>query len=264
MATPRVLILRTAGTNCDLETAFAFEKAGGKAERLHINELKMQPERLADFQILVLPGGFTYGDDIASGKILANELRTTLAGQIDKFLAEGKLILGICNGFQILVKAGLLPRLEPAETSIEATLTINDSTKFEDRWVYLKTLSSPSIWARYLPPIIYLPVAHGEGKFIPRDKAILTRLKKEKLIVFQYVNEKGVLAGYPHNPNGSVENIAGISDTTGRVLGLMPHPERHINFTHHPCWTRLKKKSNPPPDGLAIFKNGVDYAREKL
>ena len=262
MATPRILILRTAGTNCDLETAFAFEKAGGKAERLHINELKIRPERLADFQILVLPGGFTYGDDIASGKILANELRTTLAGQIDKFLAEGKLILGICNGFQVLVKAGLLPRLEPGETSIEATLTINDSTKFEDRWVYLKTLQSRSIWTRGLPPIIYLPVAHGEGKFIPRDKAILTRLKKEKLIVFQYVNEKGALAGYPHNPNGSVENIAGISDTTGRVLGLMPHPERHINFTQHPCWTRLKKKSKP--DGLAIFKNGVDYAREKL
>lgn len=258
----RVLILRAAGTNCNTETAFAFEKVGGKVDQIHINSLKSSPRNLSTYHILALPGGFTYGDDIASGKLLANELMTTLREEIEKFLSRGKLILGICNGFQILVKAGLLPRLDKMQCSIESTLTINDSSKFEDRWVYLKKCSTRCIWTGNLPDIIYLPVAHGEGKFIPRDNTVLTRLKEKSLIVFQYVDERGNTAGYPYNPNGSVENIAGITDPSGRILGLMPHPERHIYFTQHPRWTRLKKR--PWGDGLAIFRNGVDYVKKKL
>lgn len=256
----KVLILRTAGTNCDMETAFAFEKAGGKAERVHINELKAKPHLLSNYHLLVLPGGFTYGDDIASGKILANELLVYLGGELNKFLSEGKLILGICNGFQSLVKAGLLPCLSRKFGPIEATLTINDSAKYEDRWVYLKSFPKTSVWTKGLPELIYLPVAHGEGKFIPRDNDILTDLKKKNLIAFQYANEKAESAGYPYNPNGSIEDIAGLTDLTGRILGLMPHPERHIVFTQSPCWTARRYE----PHGLAIFKNGVDYARKKL
>lgn len=262
MSNAKVLILRTAGTNCDVETAFAFEKVGGKAELLHINALKAHPRKLAEYHIMVLPGGFTYGDDIASGKVLANELITTLQKEIENFLRKGRLILGICNGFQILVKSGLLPHLSGVRGAIEATLTINDSTRFEDRWVYLKTLTNPCVWTRNLTSIIYLPVAHGEGKFIPGDDTVLAELKNRNLVVFQYVNEKGEPAGYPYNPNGSCENIAGITDPSGRILGLMPHPERHIHFTQHPRWTRIKKRFQG--DGLAIFKNGVDYAKKSL
>lgn len=258
----KVLILRAAGTNCDMETAFAFEKAGGKSELVHINELKSNPEKLLEYKIFVLPGGFTYGDDIASGKLLANELVTALGKQIDTFIRQGKLILGICNGFQILVKAGLLPGFSNQPRLIEATLTINDSTKFEDRWVYLKTLNTASVWTQNLNSIIYLPVAHGEGKFIPEDSNILNKLKDKNMIVFQYVDETGSIAGYPHNPNGSIENIAGITDPSGKILGLMPHPERHIFHTQHPRWTRMNKR--PCGDGLAIFKNGVDYAKKNL
>ena len=264
MRNVKVLILRTAGTNCDGETAFAFEKVGGKADLLHINELKISPKKLSQYHILVLPGGFTYGDDIASGKLLANELMTTLRKEMAAFLREGKLILGICNGFQILVKAGLLPRTNGTCNGIEATLTINDSGKFEDRWVHLKTLKSQCVWTKNLNPIIYLPIAHGEGKFIPRDEKVLTKLKSKNLIVFQYVDEEGNIRGYPHNPNGSLESIAGITDASGRILGLMPHPERHIVFTQHPRWTRMKRKSHGCGDGLAIFKNGVDYVRHNL
>jgi len=262
MRSVKVLILRTAGTNCDGETAFAFEKVGGKVDLLHINELKLSPGKLAQYHILALPGGFTYGDDIASGKLLANELITTLRKEMDNFLREGKLILGICNGFQILVKAGLLPQLARSKRTIEATLTINDSTKFEDRWVYLKTLPGKCIWTKNLTPIIYLPVAHGEGKFIPGDERVLRKLKEKNLVVFQYVDEAGTIRGYPHNPNGSVENIAGITNQSGRIFGLMPHPERHISFTQHPRWTRMKRKFQG--EGLAIFKNGVDYVRKEL
>jgi phosphoribosylformylglycinamidine synthase len=187
-----------------------------------------------------------------------------LVDQIRKFIKEGKLIIGICNGFQILVKAGLLPG--NANLNQEASLIINDSARFEDRWVYLKVQSSKfkvqsCVWTKNLPEIIYLPIAHGEGKFILQNKAVLGRLKKNNEIVFQYCDERGRLAGYPFNPNGSVENIAGICDETGKILGLMPHPERHICFSHHPRWTiKIRKES----DGLQIFKNGVGYARKYL
>ena len=264
----KVLVLRTAGTNCDKETAFAFEEAGAAAELVHINRLSSGEKELSEYQIMAIPGGFSYGDDIASGKILANELKYRIEEDVRKFVRAGKLIIGICNGFQVLVKSGLLPNLSGGET-VEATLTLNDSAKFEDRWVYLKNVQRTAysvqrkcVWTQNLPDIIYLPVAHGEGKFIPKDKKILTELKKEGLIVFEYADENGKSKGFPYNPNGSVENIAALCDKTGRIFGLMPHPERHISYLQHPRWTREKNRGRG--DGFAIFKNGVDFAKKHL
>jgi phosphoribosylformylglycinamidine synthase subunit PurQ / glutaminase len=257
MKTVKVIVIRTAGTNCDKETAFAFEKAGAVTELVHINQLSTGTKTLSEYQILAIPGGFSYGDDIASGKILANELKFKIEDEIKKFILDGKLIIGICNGFQILVKAGLLPNLSGNFQTIESTLTLNDSAKFEDRWVYLKRVKGQGsrgkcIWTQNLPDTIYLPIAHGEGKFIPKNKEVLASLKKEGLIVFQYVD----------NPNGSVEDIAGICDRTGQILGLMPHPERHISYLQHPRWTRMKYRGEG--DGFAIFRNGVEFVRKHL
>ncbi len=257
MKKPKVCILRTAGTNCDKETAFAFQKAGAQTELVHINRLINSENKLEDYQILAIPGGFSYGDDIAAGKILANELKNKLIEDLSKFIDSQKLIIGICNGFQILVKSGLLPG--NSELKQDASLIINDSGKFEDRWVYLKS-QAKCVWTKNLPEIIYLPVAHGEGKFVAKDKTVLGKLKKNNQVVFQYCDESGHLAGYPYCPNGSTENIAGICDETGRIFGLMPHPERHIDIRQHPRWAGLKNKSEG--DGLQIFKNGVEYARK--
>ncbi|MBI4974785.1 MAG: phosphoribosylformylglycinamidine synthase I [Candidatus Omnitrophica bacterium] len=265
----KAIVLRTAGTNCDKETAFAFEAVGASAELVHINELTRKEKDLNGYHILAIPGGFTYGDDIASGKILANELKFKLGEELQRFINDGKLIIGICNGFQILVKAGLLPNLSGDFRTIEATLTLNDSAKFEDRWVYLKRPNTKRlrpktkcVWTEGITDIIYLPVAHGEGKFIPKDNSILKQLKGEGLIVFEYVDEKGRRASYPYNPNGSVENIAGICDKTGRIFGLMPHPERHVTNYQHPRWTRVAL--NGIGDGLAVFKNGVNFIKNCL
>jgi phosphoribosylformylglycinamidine synthase len=267
MGQPKVMILRTAGTNCDMETAFAFEKAGAATERVHINELAGREKDLSYYHILAIPGGFTYGDDIASGKILANELKFRIEERLQKFIRDGKLIIGICNGFQILVKSGLLPNLSGDFQTIESTLTLNDSDKFEDRWVYLKNPNfkiqkSKCVWTQGINGTIQLPVAHGEGKFIPKNAKVLRRLKEDGLIALEYVDEKDRRAGYPYCPNGSVENIAGICDPTGRIFGLMPHPERHISRYQHPCWTR--KASKEAGDGLKIFENGVKFAKKYL
>lgn len=258
MPKPRVCVLRTAGTNCDEESAFAFQEAGAAAELVHINRLISKEKKLDDYQILAIPGGFTYGDDIAAGKILANELRFKLIADLKKFIRGQKLIIGICNGFQVLVKSGLLPG--KGNLDQQASLIINDSGKFEDRWVYLK-VQSKCVWTKNLPEIIYLPVAHGEGKFITQDKAVLDKLKENGQIIFQYCDNKGRKAGYPDNPNGSEENIAGICDEAGRILGLMPHPERHIYKAQHPRSMGLKGNQG---DGLKIFENGVLYAKKYL
>ncbi len=256
---PKVIVLRTAGTNCDVETAFAFTMSGAVSDLVHINELARGEKSLEDYHILALPGGFTYGDDIASGKILANEIKYRLKEELEDFIKVGKLVIGICNGFQVLVKSGTLPGLDT--NGLEASLSFNNSGKFEDRWTYLKG-SSKCVWTKGIKKVIYLPIAHGEGKFIPKNKKVLESLKRKSRIVFQYVDEKGKFGSYPVNPNGSIENIAGICDDTGRILGMMPHPERHILGTQHPRWTRegLKKFG----DGLDIFKNGVRYVKERL
>jgi len=258
---PKVCILRTAGTNCDQETAFAFSLCGADAELVHINKLAGNKASLLGYHILALPGGFSYGDDIASGKIFANELKYKLGPTLKEFIREGKLIIGICNGFQILVKSGLLPG--NSLLAQEVSLIINDSGKFEDRWVYLSLGSDESkikcVWTKGLPKVIYLPVAHGEGKFIVKDKKILSRIKKNGQAVFYYTDSLGRASGYPANPNGSVDNIAGICDSTGRILGLMPHPERHILPFQHPGW--VKKSWG---EGLKIFKNGVEYINKNF
>jgi len=259
MNKPKVCVLRTAGTNCDQETAFAFNLAGAEAELVHINSLISREKNLADYQILALPGGFSYGDDVASGKIFANELKNKLQDELKVFVREGNLIIGICNGFQILVKAGLLPGNEALAQ--EATLTINDSGKFEDRWAYLRRRAK-CVWTGDLPEVIYLPVAHGEGKFVTKDKAALDSLKQNRQIVFQYCDSSGKSAGYPDNPNGSEEDIAGICDRSGRILGMMPHPERHIYWQQHPRWTA--SKSRKEGDGLQIFRSGVKYAKKRI
>lgn len=262
MAKVRVIILRTAGTNCDKETSFAFELAGARTELAHINELVLGKKDLNAYHIIALPGGFTYGDDISSGKILANELKFKLGDDLKKFISDGKLIIGICNGFQVMVKSGILPNLSGKFDASETTLTLNDSAKFEDRWAYLKISDTGCIWTRDINGIIRLPVAHGEGKFIPKNNGILKSLKRAGMIALKYVDENGIEKGYPYNPNGSVENIAGICDKTGRIFGLMPHPERHVSFYQGPDWTNLDSK--PEGDGLRIFKNGVNFAKKNL
>ena len=262
----KVLVLRTAGTNCDRETQFAFQSSGAEAESVHIQKLFQGEKHLNDYHILAVPGGFTYGDDIAAGKILANEFRLKLNEDIKTFIADGKLMIGICNGFQMLVKAGILPGplngggQNPFEQTV--TLITNDCGKFEDRWIYLKP-SGKSVWTEGISGVISLPVAHGEGKFIPEDQGVAQKLKENGQIVFRYCNAFGGKPKYPENPNGSVDDIAGITDRTGRIFGLMPHPERHFLFVQHPHWTRLNKKAQLG-DGAKIFQNGVNYVKEKL
>lgn len=255
----KVMVLRAAGSNCDLETKFAFEYVGARADLVHINRLLDADARLDDYQILAIPGGFTYGDDISAGKVLANQLKLKLADDLREFHQKGKLVIGICNGFQVLVKAGLLPTLD-FEAEQQVTLTANDSGRFEDRWVHLRVNESSCVFTQKGKKSVYFPVAHAEGKFVPRNEAVLQELKRNKQIVFQYVNADGSAPSYPMNPNGSVDDIAGICDPSGRILGLMPHPERHLHPTHHPQWTRLGLAEEG--DGVDVFRNAVHYFKE--
>src|SRR5262249_15627633 len=250
MAVPRVLILRAPGANCDAETQFAFERAGASADRVHINRLREQPRLLQRYQVLVIPGGFTYGDDVAAGQILATQLSHSLADAVRRFRDGEKLILGICNGFQALLKAGLI--LPPDEEGPLATLTANASGRFEDRWIYLQANPSRCPFLKDYDRL-YLPVAHGEGNLVCREPWILRGLEQTGQVVLRFVDAKGNSGPYPVNPNGSQGDVAGLCDASGRVLGLMPHPERHILPTQHPRWTRLGPA--PEGDGLRLFRN---------
>jgi phosphoribosylformylglycinamidine synthase I len=256
MPQPRVLILRAPGTNCDEETAYAFERARATTERWHVNRLLEKPAALGDFQILCLPGGFSYGDDLGAGRILGQRLRRHLAGAMGEFKTAGKLILGICNGFQILLKSGLLLADDP-QSGPPATLTWNASGRFEDRWVELQGADSASIFFAGIERM-YLPVAHAEGRFIPRDETVLKNLQANRQVVLRYATGDSPAQGaFPANPNGAVDDIAAVCDPTGRVCGLMPHPERFIDRTQHPRWTR---ESLPEEgDGLRVFENAVRY-----
>ncbi|MCC8165566.1 MAG: phosphoribosylformylglycinamidine synthase I [Planctomycetes bacterium] len=262
MATPRALVIRTAGTNCDQETRHAFEMAGAVTELAHINWLTASDTPLANVQILAIPGGFTYGDDIAAGKILAVELMHSMRRHLQDFIFGGGVIIGICNGFQVLVKTGLLPDacIQPAADR-SLTLTHNDSGKFEARWVRLRTPHHVTSIFAEPDEAIELPVAHGEGKLVPRDPQVIKELVENGQVVFRYASPSGGVPVYPDNPNGSVDNIAAISDRSGRVLGLMPHPERYVVGYQHPRWTR-ENRAGQEGDGLRLFRRAVDYFKK--
>ena len=253
MAKPRALILRAPGANCDQETQFAFEQAGALADRIHIRRLREQPKLLLQYQVLVIPGGFTYGDDVGAGKILACQLSHFLGEALRQFRARERLILGICNGFQAILKAGLL--MPPDEDGPLATLTHNECGKFEDRWIHLETTSDRCPFLKGCHRL-YLPVAHGEGRFIVREPWILRGLEETGQVVLRYTSSDGGDVRFPSNPNGSQGNVAGICDASGRVLGLMPHPERHVLPTQHPQWTRLGLAAEG--DGIRLFRNAVE------
>jgi phosphoribosylformylglycinamidine synthase len=257
----KAIVLRAAGINCDMETEHALELAGAEAQRVHINRIIEDKKLLDEFQVLVFPGGFSYGDDVAAGKILANQVVHHLSEPIQKFIDDGKLVLGICNGFQVLVKTGILPGDNSARSQADVTITYNDSGKYEDRWVYLAPQTEKCVFIDSGRQI-YLPVAHAEGKVVAKDEGTLEDLKSQGQIAFKYVNENGEEDGYPVNPNGSVDSIAGLTDTTGRVLGLMPHPERFVRRTQHPHWTRLRERTDA--DGTTIFNNAVRYIQENF
>jgi phosphoribosylformylglycinamidine synthase subunit PurQ / glutaminase len=255
MSKPNVLVLRAPGSNCDNEAQFSFNQAGGLAEKVHINRLREAPKLLRRYQILVIPGGFTYGDDVAAGKILAIQLQHFLGDALREFRDAGKLILGICNGFQALLKAGLI--MPPDEDGPVATLAHNEMARFEDRWIWLEANATRCPWFLSGYQRLYVPVAHGEGKFICRESWILHGLEQTGQICLKYVDANGKPGGYPINPNGSLADAAGVCDATGRVLGLMPHPERHVLPTQHPQWTRRGLAAEG--DGLRLFKNAVGF-----
>jgi len=251
----KACVLFAAGTNCDAEAMHAFELAGASPERVHINELKSGERKLSEFQILMIPGGFSYGDYIASGRILANELRFRLKDDLLEFHHKKLPILGVCNGFQVLVKAGMLPAAESLFEPQSVTLDTNESGKFEDRWVWLRTQPTDCIFTKDLPEVIELPVAHAEGRFVAGSPA-LSRLNAGRQVVFRYVSPGGDEASYPENPNGSIQAIAGICDSSGLVFGLMPHPERFVRREQHPRWHREPLTT---PVGIRIFENAVKY-----
>ena len=256
----RVCVLRVGGTNCDEETKRAFDELGVQTEIMHVNEV-IRRQSLLRYDVLVLPGGFSYGDYVRAGAIWAKLIVAKLGEELRKFVAENRPILGICNGFQVLVKAGILPGWDSTDKQGAVTITYNDSGKFEDRWVYLAPQTEKCI---FIEPGrgIYLPVAHGEGKVVTKDEATLEKLKSEGHIAFKYVDKGGKEGDYPINPNGSVDSIAGLTDATGRVLGLMPHPERHVRPTQHPHWSRFKNKQTG--DGMTIFTNAVGFVQENF
>jgi phosphoribosylformylglycinamidine synthase subunit PurQ / glutaminase len=261
--TARALVLTGFGINCDYETAAAFNRSGGSAERVHLNDLLNEPERLGDYHILAVPGGFSFGDDIASGRVLANRLRYRLGDTLLEFVANGNLVIGICNGFQVLVKMGLLPLFENSLKQ-DLTLTHNDSARFEDRWVaLLRDDSCHSVWLGDIEQF-ELPIRHGEGKFVVGNKTTLKKLADNGQIALRYAGRKGAPAEgrYPENPNGSVDDIAAICDPSGRVFGLMPHPEAYVCRTNHPRWTR--EDIPEEGSGLQIFRNAVSYVEDNL
>lgn len=284
MLSPRVCVLRAPGTNCDQETAHAFEICGGQPEVLHLNRILENPKLLADFQILCIPGGFSYGDDIGSGVIFASQLRTALGSEIGEFLSSDKLVLGICNGFQTLLKAGILPdgadgwaRTTEHLAPSDATLTWNANGRYTARWVRLKATSSNSVFLKGIDELD-LPIAHAEGRIVVRDPGVLARWESRQQFALTYqpwrkyhnadsisamtsAQVGGTVVAAPimsqANPNGSVADLAGLCDPSGRVLGLMPHPERFLFATQHPNWTRLNLKGDGA--GKQIFQNAVDY-----
>ncbi|NOY08622.1 MAG: phosphoribosylformylglycinamidine synthase subunit PurQ [Spirochaetes bacterium] len=273
----KVCIIAGYGINADMELSAAFEISGSYASRIHIKDIIEKPGILHDYDILAFPGGFSFGDHLGSGKVFANLFRRNLKSELDFFIGEGKLVIGICNGFQVLVKMGILPNLA-GNWMQEVSLVRNLSGKFEDRWVKVCfNAKSRCVWTAGLKNID-LPVRHGEGRFVVKSRSVLDALKKEDLVAAGYIGRTEKCqcpeesnpgaeyehVEYPDNPNGSVDNIAGICDRTGRVFGLMPHPEAFLIPENHPQWARMSKKGRSVMDtGLLIFKNGINYMEEK-
>ncbi len=261
MTNVKAMVLRSAGTNCDLETVEAFEAAGAEVALVHLNELSREPARLEDFQILAIAGGFSYGDYVAAGRVFGIELRHRLQRELSAHVARGGLALGICNGFQILVELGLLQAPSSAPEERAFALTDNASARFECRWV---TLRSEACAVPWLVPgeLMPVPIAHAEGRFVVRDEATLAALEAGGQIALRYVDPAApnTTAVYPANPNGSVAGIAGLCDPTGRVLGLMPHPERNLHPWQHPQWTRRGARAEG--EGLPFYRRMVEFAAD--
>ena len=244
----RVLVLRAAGVNCDIETARAFELAGAVVERIHLNRILESPSLLDPFQILALPGGFSYGDDVSAGKILALQLSIRLGDSLRDFVSRQKLILGICNGFQTLIKTDLLRIPQTISNEQSATLTHNIDSRFHDRWLALKVESKKCIWTTGLDHL-ELPIAHGEGRFTVADDSVRQSLWNNDQIALTYASD---------NPSGSIDSIAGLCDPSGLILGLMPHPERFVSRHQHYAWSSQSTQSDIG-DGLMIFQNAVKW-----
>lgn len=267
MAAPRVCVLRAPGTNCEIETAFAFDACGGRSETMHLFRLVEQPSRLDEFQILCVPGGFSYGDDIGAGVVFASQMRSHLRDVVARFLAADKLVLGICNGFQTLLKAGVLPDGADSWVAAEAaprsaTLTWNTNGKYTARWVRLKVTSSKNVFLRGIEELD-LPIAHAEGRLVVREPSIARGWQDRGQAALKYVpwqvEANGASPAWSSNPNGSLDDLAGLGDPSGRILGLMPHPERFLFATQHPQWTRRGLTGSG--DGIRIFQNAIDYFR---
>ncbi|MDL1955676.1 MAG: phosphoribosylformylglycinamidine synthase subunit PurQ [Candidatus Desulfofervidus auxilii] len=267
----RCIVISGYGTNCEVEMAYACKLAGGEVDIVHISELLYGEKRLDDYHFLNFPGGFLDGDDLGAAKAAANRWRFArvkktgelLFDQLLRFIKDGKLILGVCNGFQLMVKLGLLPGFSRYDEQL-VTLTYNDSSRFEDRWVYLKVdKETPCIFTKGIEKL-YLPIRHGEGKFIAKNNEILKSIENSHLAVVKYIDPKtdNPTMEYPYNPNGSINAIAGICDSTGRLFGLMPHPEAYLHYTNHPQWTREKLPEEGM--GLMIFRNAIEYIKENL
>ncbi len=265
----KVLVVCGYGINCEVETAYAFKINGASPEIVHLSEIFSGEKRIIDYHILCFPGGFLDGDHLGSAQACAHRFRflkikgkISLWDELMKFFNEGGLILGICNGFQLLVKTGLLPGGEYLGQR-KVSLTYNNSGKFEDRWVYLKV--NPNTSCIFLKGLneLYLPIRHGEGNFVPENEEILEELKQKNQIAIQYIDPKSKqpTTKYPYNPNGSIEGIAGITDPTGRIFGLMPHPEAFNHWTNHPRWTREKEKI---AQGLLVFRNAIEWVRDNI
>lgn len=268
----KAIVIAGNGTNCERETAHALCLAGAEVvDIVHISELLAGRVRLADYHFLNLAGGFLDGDDLGSAKAGANRLLHApvsgsgehLSDHLRQFIADGKLIMGVCNGFQLMVKMGLLPALN-GEFRQSTTLTFNDNGRFEDRWVYLKAdAESPCVFTRGLDGI-YLPVRHGEGKLVAESEQVLADLEARHLAVLKYATADFTpTMEYPANPNGSMAAVAGLCDETGRLFGLMPHPEAYVHRTQHPRWTR---EEDLPEEGMGLwlYQNAVRFIREEL
>ena len=257
MIKPKVCVLKSDGTNCDAELSFAFEKAGAQSQFVHVNELRKKTVTLSNFQILAFPGGFSYGDDIASGKILAVEMISFLKNELENFRKKGGVIIGICNGFQTLIRTGLLPFGNLGK--MDATLAHNDSGHFECRWIKLSpNKNSPSPFLQDIEEGGWYSVNHGEGKFLA-ENSVIKKVEEQNLVTFRYVDENNIpTQNYPQNPNGSTNAIAGLTDSTGQVFGMMPHPEKFVELTQYPNWRREKIEK---PHGLPLFENIVNFVK---